>query len=158
MLSNLELTSTCSIIMPHPTKASAWAKAKRQSGQPIFTHVEDVISEDGSVYNDLGEEQTCSEWDEDTEETEDELECISSLQRFYTVFLPPHLKQQHPVSNWQVHKFKPHRRVNLGCGDYCIYGSFDTPASTSSKQPFWGPYFNFWCSKFQTSDLALSVQ
>jgi hypothetical protein len=53
------------------------------------------------VYNDSGEEQTCSASDKDTEETEDELECISSLQRLYTVFLPSHLKQQHPVSNWQ---------------------------------------------------------
>ena len=78
--------------MCRPTKVSAWAKSKQQSGQPIFTHIEDVISEDGSVYNDLGKEQTCSESDEDTEETEDELKCISSLQRLYAVFLPPHLK------------------------------------------------------------------
>jgi hypothetical protein len=98
-LSDSELTPTCSIIMPRPTKASARAKAKRQSGQPIFTHVEDVISEDGSVYNDSGKEQTCLESDEGTEETKDELECISSLQRLYTVFLPPHLKQQPQVSN-----------------------------------------------------------
>jgi hypothetical protein len=54
------------------------------------------------VYNDSGKEQTCSESAEGTEETEDKPGCISSLQRLYTVFLPPHLKQQHPVSNWKM--------------------------------------------------------
>ena len=98
MLSDSGLTPTCSIIMPCPTKASAQAKVKQQSGQPIFTHVEDIIK-DGSVYNDLGKEQTCSESDKGTEETKDELECISLLQRLYTVFLTPHLKQQPLVSN-----------------------------------------------------------
>jgi hypothetical protein len=84
--------------MPRPTKASAQAKAKRQSSRSTFTHVENNISENGSMYNDSGEEQTCSESDEDTE-TGDALECITSLQRLYAVFLPPHLKQQNPVSS-----------------------------------------------------------
>ena len=84
--------------MPCPTKASAQAKAKRQSSQSTFTHVENNISKDGSIYNDSGEEQTGLESDEDTE-TEDALECITSLQRLYAVFLPPHLKQQNQVSS-----------------------------------------------------------
>jgi hypothetical protein len=63
-------------------------------GQSTFAHVKD-ISERGSVYNDLGE----GEIDEDTEEIEDLLESIASLQQLYAVFLPPHLRVQNPASN-----------------------------------------------------------
>jgi hypothetical protein len=85
--------------MPRRKKASAQAKAKRQLGQSTFAHVKD-ISEHGSVYNDSGEDEVWEdEIDEDTEEIEDLLESIASLQRLYAVFLPPHLKVQNPVSN-----------------------------------------------------------
>ena len=86
--------------MPRHKKASVRAKAKRQSGQSIFTHVEEDISEHGSVYNDSGEEEIWSDEDElDAAHTEDSLESIASLQRLYAVFLPPHLKQQNLVSS-----------------------------------------------------------
>ena len=85
--------------MPRCKKVSVQAKSKQQSGQPIFTHVEEEFSEDGSVYIDSGEEEIWSDEDEsDRENTEGSLESIASLQRLYTVLLPPHLKQQNPVS------------------------------------------------------------
>jgi hypothetical protein len=62
--------------------------------------VEEDISEHGSVYNDSGEEEIWSDEDKesDAEHTEESLESVASLQRLYAVFLPPHLKQQNPVS------------------------------------------------------------
>lgn len=86
--------------MPHHKKVSVRAKAKWQSGQSTFTHVEEDISEHGSVYNDSGEEEIWSDEDKelDAEHTEESLESIASLQRLYAVFIPPHLKQQNPVS------------------------------------------------------------
>jgi hypothetical protein len=62
--------------------------------------VEEDISEHESVYNDSGEEEIWSDEDKesDAEHTEESLESIASLQRLYAVFLPPHLKQQNPVS------------------------------------------------------------
>jgi len=100
LVSSSELPTACSIIMPRHKKASVRAKTKRQSGQSIFTHVEEDISEHRSVYNDSGEEEIWSDEDElDAAHTEDSLESIASLQRLYAVFLPPHLKQQNLVSS-----------------------------------------------------------
>ena len=90
--------------MPHHKKASVQAKAKRKSGQSTFAHVEEDISKHGSAYNVSGEEIWSDEDKEsDAEHTEESLESIASLQRLYAVFLPPHLKQQNPVSNCLCH-------------------------------------------------------
>ena len=100
-------------IMPHRKKVSAQAKSKWQSGQPTFTHVEEEFSEDGSVYIDSGEEEIW--WGEDEsnrENTDSSLESIASLQRLYAMLLPPHLKQQNPVSICLCPYFSMYLQVN----------------------------------------------
>ena len=91
--------------MPCHKKASVQAKAKWQSGQSTFTHVEEDIYEHRSAYNDSGKEEIWSDEDKesDAEHTEESLESIASLQRLYAVFLPPHLKQQNLVSSCLCH-------------------------------------------------------
>ena len=100
--------------MPCHKKVSVGAKAKWQSGQSTFTHVEEDISEHRSVYNDSGEEEIWSDEDKelDAEHTEESLESIASLQRLYAVFLPQHLKQQNPVSICLCPYFSIYLQVN----------------------------------------------
>lgn len=78
--------------MPHPKKASAQAKSKRQSGVSTFTKVIST-SNNESLYA-LSEDEVFSE-SEDAQETQDSdlLDSITTLQKLCSVFIPAHLRQ-----------------------------------------------------------------
>jgi hypothetical protein len=85
--------------MPHHSKASNAARAKRKQGNNQFTCTSPEISDAGSLYNDSGDENSSNEssasdkFNGTDSDNDDAAQSLESLQKLYTVFVHPNKRR-----------------------------------------------------------------